>query len=98
MALSSPDSPGTYLEAGARSFLSSVPEKAPMAEPKLIIKKRPRGEYEIGTFTDDGAIVARVVVWDGNAPDQRTEGERENAALARVNRLVKALEAALARN
>ena len=69
-----------------------------MAEPKLIIKKRPRGEYEIGTFTDDGAIVARVVVWDGTALDTRPEDEREKAALARVNRLVKALEAALARS
>ena len=86
------------LAGGARSFLSSVPEKGPMAEPKLIIKKRPRGEYEIGTFTDDGAIVARVVVWDGTAPDTRTEDERENAALARVERLVNALEAALARS
>ncbi len=67
-----------------------------MPEPKLIIKKRPRGEYEIGTFTADGAIVARVVIWDGTAPDERSEHERESAALARVDRLVKALEAALA--
>lgn len=85
-------------QAVARSFLSSVPENGPMAEPKLIVKKRPRGEYEIGTFTADGAIVARVVVWDGTAPDRRAEDERESAALGRVKRLVKALEAALERN
>jgi len=68
-----------------------------MPDPRLIIKKRPRGEYEIGTFTDDGAIVARVTVWDRTAPDARTEDERQDAALAQAKRLVKALEATLSR-
>lgn len=66
-----------------------------MPDPRLIIKKRPRGEYEIGTFTTDGAIVARVVVWDGTAPDERTEQERQTAALEQVRRLVKVLEGTL---
>ena len=68
-----------------------------MPDPRLIIKKRPRGEYEIGTFTDDGAIVARVSVWDGRMPDERSEEEREDAALAQAKRLLKALEQSLAR-
>lgn len=67
-----------------------------MPDPRLIIKKRPRGEYEIGTFTDDGAIVAHVSVWDGKAIDQRSEEEREDAALAQARRLLKALEQSLA--
>ncbi|HWE21872.1 MAG TPA: hypothetical protein VG758_32640 [Hyphomicrobiaceae bacterium] len=66
-----------------------------MADPKLIIKKRPRGEYEIGTFTEDGAIVAHVTVWDGKSVDTRSEEERQDAALARAKRLLKALEEAL---
>jgi len=67
-----------------------------MPDQRLIIKKRPRGEYEIGTYTEDGAIVAHVSVWDGRSPDDRTEEEREEAALAQVKRLLRALEAALA--
>jgi hypothetical protein len=67
-----------------------------MTDPKLIIKKRPRGEYEIGTFTQDGAIVAHVSVWDGKSLDTRTEEERQDAALAQAKRLLKALEATLA--
>jgi hypothetical protein len=69
-----------------------------MTDPKLIIKKRPRGEYEIGTFTDDGAIVAHVSVWDGKSLDTRTrtEEERQDAALAQARRLLKALEGTLA--
>jgi hypothetical protein len=67
-----------------------------MPDAKLIIRKRPRGEYEIGTFTDDGAIVAHVSVWDGRAPDERSEEEREDAALAQTRRLLKALEQTLA--
>ena len=66
-----------------------------MAEPRLIIKKRPRGEYEIGTYTDDGAIVARVSVWNGRGPDNRTDEEKEDAALEQARRLVKALEETL---
>jgi hypothetical protein len=67
-----------------------------MTDPKLIIKKRPRGEYEIGTFTDDGAIVAHVSVWNGKSLDTRAEDERQDAALAQARRLLKALESALA--
>jgi hypothetical protein len=67
-----------------------------MPDPRLIIKKRPRGEYEIGTYTEDGAIVARLSVWDGRALDARTEDERQDAALAQAKRLLKALEHALA--
>jgi hypothetical protein len=71
-----------------------------MPEPRLIIKKRPRAEYEIGTFTDDGAIVARVSVWDESRPDGRTdlrtEDEKEEEALERAKRLVVALQETLA--
>ena len=56
----------------------------------------PRGEYEIGTYTEDGSIVAHVAVSDGRTPDDRTEDEREDAALDQVRRLIKALESALA--
>ena len=67
-----------------------------MSEPRLIIKKHPRGEYEIGTYTDDGAIVARVTVWDGKGIDKRPEGEREDAALEQAQRLVAAFKRVLA--
>ncbi|MBX9589421.1 MAG: hypothetical protein K2X43_08950 [Hyphomonadaceae bacterium] len=67
-----------------------------MLEPRLIIKKHPRGEYEIGTHTEDGAIVARVLVWDGRAPDPRTDLEKEAAALQQARRLVETLERLLA--
>jgi hypothetical protein len=66
-----------------------------MTEPRLIIKKRPRAEYEIGTFTDDGAIVARVSVREDKWPDTRTDEEKEEEALERARRLVKALLDAL---
>jgi hypothetical protein len=66
-----------------------------MSEPRLIIKKRPRAEYEIGTFTDDGAIVARVSVRDDKWPDTRTDEEKEEEALERARRLVRALQEAL---
>jgi len=66
-----------------------------MAEPRLIIKKRPRGEYEIGTYTDDGAIVARVSVREVAWPDTRTEEEKEAEALQRAKRLVRVLQEAL---
>jgi hypothetical protein len=63
-----------------------------MSQPRLIIKKHPRGEYEIGTFTDDGAIVARVSVRDDRLPDTRTDNEKEAEALERARRLVRALQ------
>ena len=55
-----------------------------MPQARLIIKKRPRGEYEIGTYTEDGSIVAHVSLRDGGASDARTEAEREDAALEQV--------------
>jgi hypothetical protein len=67
-----------------------------MTDSRLIIKKRPRGEYEIGTFTNDGAIVAHVSVWDGKSLETRTEEERQDAALAQARRLLKVLEETLA--
>jgi len=67
-----------------------------MLEPRLIIKKHPRGEYEIGTYTEDGAIVARVSLWDGRAPDPRTDQEKEAAALEQARRLIEAFERVLA--
>jgi hypothetical protein len=66
-----------------------------MAPARLIIRKLPRGEYEIGTHTEDGAIVARVGVWDGRSIDQRSEEERQAIALEQVRRLIVALEDAL---
>lgn len=67
-----------------------------MSTPRLIIKKHPRGEYEIGTFTEDGAIVARVTIWDGKGIDTRPEEEKEDIALGQAQRLLKAFERALA--
>ena len=66
-----------------------------MASARLIIRKLPRGEYEIGTHTEDGAIVARVGVWDGKSTDQRSEEERQEIALEQVRRLIVALDDAL---
>lgn len=67
-----------------------------MPEPRLIIRKRPRGEYEIGTFTEDGSIVAHVSIRDGAAPGGLSEQEMEEAALEQAARLVEALERLLA--
>ena len=67
-----------------------------MPQARLIIKKRPRGEYEIGTYTEDGSIVAHVSLRDGGASDARTEAEREDAALEQVMRLLEAFERVLA--
>ena len=64
-----------------------------MPQARLIIKKRPRGEYEIGTYTEDGSIVAHVSLRDGGASDARTEAEREDAALEQVTRLRRSLRA-----
>jgi hypothetical protein len=57
-----------------------------MAEAKLILKKHARGDYEIGIQTEDGAVVARVCIWDGTAIDTRSETEREEAALEKAAR------------
>jgi hypothetical protein len=62
-----------------------------MAESRLIIKKRPRGEYEIGTYNEDGSIVAHVSVRGDEASSPRTEEEKEKAALAQATRLAAAL-------
>jgi hypothetical protein len=66
-----------------------------MSTPKLIVKKHPRGEYEIGTFTEDGAIVARVTIWDGRGIDTRPDAEKEDIAIDQARRLLKALQQAL---
>lgn len=61
-----------------------------MAKANLILKKHARGEYEIGIQTEDGAIVARVCIWDGKSIDTRSEGEREKAAMEKAARLAHA--------
>ena len=66
-----------------------------MSEAKLILKKRARGEYEIGIQTEDGAVVARVCIRDGTAIDRRSEDEREAAALEKAARLAHAFNAAV---
>lgn len=66
-----------------------------MAKPDLILKKHARGEYEIGIQTEDGAVVARVCIWDGKSIDRRSEGEREEAALKMAARLAHAFRAAV---
>jgi hypothetical protein len=58
-----------------------------MAEAKLILKKHARGDYEIGIQTEDGAVVARVCIWDGTAIDTRSETGREEVALDKAARL-----------
>ena len=69
-----------------------------MATSRLIIRKLPRGEYEIGTQTADGSIVARVSVWDGKAPERRSDEEKQDIALGQVERLVQALGEAIAQS
>ena len=66
-----------------------------MPKAKLILQKHARGEYEIGIQTEDGAVVARVSIWDGTSIDQRSEGEREQAAMAKAVRLAHAFSAAM---
>lgn len=66
-----------------------------MPEAKLILQRHARGEYEIGIQTRDGAVVARVSIWDGTGIDRRSEGEREQAALEKAARLAKAFNAAI---
>jgi hypothetical protein len=66
-----------------------------MSKAKLILQKHARGEYEIGIQTEDGAVVARVGIWDGTAIDKRSESEREAVALEKAARLAHALIAAL---
>ena len=67
-----------------------------MAEPRLIIKKRGRGNYEIGTYTEDGSIVAHVSVPDTGEAGPRSEEEKGMLARAQAVRLVAALDRALA--
>ena len=55
-----------------------------MLKAELILKKHARGEYEIGIQTEDGAVVACVCIWDGTGIDQRTESEREEAAIGSI--------------
>jgi hypothetical protein len=66
-----------------------------MASPNLILKKHARGEYEIGIQTEDGAVVARVSIWDGTSIDRRSESDREKAALEKAGRLAEAFNAAM---
>jgi hypothetical protein len=66
-----------------------------MSSPSVILKKHARGEYEIGIHTDDGAVVARVSVWDGVGIDRRSEAEREEAAFEKARRLAEAFSAAM---
>jgi hypothetical protein len=66
-----------------------------MAEAKLILQRHARGEYEIGIQTEDGAVVARVCIWDGTGIDRRSESEREEAALKKAARLAQAFNAAV---
>jgi hypothetical protein len=66
-----------------------------MSEAKLIMQKHARGEYEIGIQTEDGAVVARVCIWDGTAIDTRSEREREQAAMEKAARLALAFNAAI---
>jgi hypothetical protein len=67
-----------------------------MPRAKLILQKHARGEYEIGIQTADGAIVARVWIWDGLGIDTRNESEREAAAMEKATRLAHAFSAAIA--
>jgi hypothetical protein len=67
-----------------------------MPEAKLILQKHARGEYEIGIQTEDGAVVARVCIWDGAGIDRRSESEREKAALEKAARLAHAFRTAVA--
>jgi len=66
-----------------------------MSDPRVIIEKHARGDYEIGIHTDDGAVVARVSIWDGTSIDTRGEGEREKAALEKAERLAGAFSNAM---
>jgi hypothetical protein len=66
-----------------------------MPEAKLILQKHARGEYEIGIQTEDGAVVARVGIWDGSGIDTRSESEREQAAMEKAARLARAFSEAV---
>ena len=61
----------------------------------MILKKHARGEYEIGIQTEDGAVVARVCIWDGAGIDRRSDGEREKSAFEKAERLARAFSAAM---
>jgi hypothetical protein len=45
-----------------------------------------------GIHTDDGAVVARVSIWDGTSIDRRS---REKAAMEKAERLAAAFSAAM---
>jgi hypothetical protein len=64
-----------------------------MPEATLIVQKHARGVYEIGIQTEDGAVVARVSIWDGLGIDTRSESERERAAMEKAARLAHAFSA-----
>jgi hypothetical protein len=66
-----------------------------MSKANLILKKHARGEYEIGIQTEDGAVVARVCIWDGTSIDRRSETQREEAAMEKAVRLAQAFNAAV---
>ena len=66
-----------------------------MSKAKLILQRHARCEYEIGIQTEDGAVVARVCIWDGTAIDRRSESEREDAALEKAARLAHAFSEAV---
>jgi hypothetical protein len=68
-----------------------------MPEPKLIIKKLPRGEYEIGTYTQDGAIVARISLRDDKGTKPSVD-DQEHEALERAKRLGLVLQQVLSRS
>jgi hypothetical protein len=61
------------------------------------LERHPRGEYEIGIQTDDGAVVAYVSIWDGTSVDRRSESEREEAAMQKATRLAHAFSAAFSK-
>jgi hypothetical protein len=67
-----------------------------MPKASLVLEKHARGEYEIGIQTEDGAVVARVSIWDGSGIDRRSESERERAAMEKAARLAHAFSAAVA--
>jgi len=70
-------------------------KRGSMSPSSVILKKHARGEYEIGIQTDDGAVVARVSIWDGTSIDRRSESEREKAAWEKAGRLAQAFSAAM---
>ena len=66
-----------------------------MRNAQLILQRHARGEYEIGIQTEDGAVVARVSIWDDTGIDKRSESAREEAAMEKASRLAHAFSAAV---